>query len=98
MMGPLANKQMVCIAYSFRATFAFDYASHLFCSFLPNASFTSVKCMPKHKVTAWYHLPRKVIFLFFNSFLCILKALLPCKKVIFLVMDSSHRVVKELLI
>lgn len=98
MMGPLANKQMVCIAYSFLATFAFDYASHLFCSFLPNASFTSVKCMPKHKVTAWYHLPRKVIFLFFNSFLCILKALLPCKKVIFLVMDSSHRVVKELLI
>lgn len=29
MMGPLANKQMVCIAYSFLGTFGFDYASHL---------------------------------------------------------------------
>lgn len=83
MMGPLANKQMVCIAYSFLAAFGFDYASHLSCSFLPNTSFTSAKCMPKHRVTLWYCFPRKVIFFFFNSFLSVLKALLPCLKVFF---------------
>lgn len=76
-MGPLVNKQMVCIAYSLLATFGFDYAYNLSFSFLPNASFTSAKWSVHAKTqTAWHHLPRKyfssnqVIFLLSGFFVC----------------------------
>lgn len=75
MVAPLADKQMIHLhIYSFLASFAFGYASHLSFSFLPNASFMSAKW----SICALTESDSIVSSI--SSFLSFLKAVLPCSR------------------